>query len=534
MSAVSRFVSAFVLAAVYVFAAPVITGVYNAASWAPPGLPNSGIAEGSIFTVTGSALGSATLQKALSYPLPTSQGLGGTRLQVTVGGVTKDCIMVYTVASQVAAILPSATPTGNGTITLSYQGSQASAAINVLAANFGLFGLNEAGSGPGVFTDPAYNVITLINAAHPGDTLIAWGTGLGPITGDETLAPPQVDLNTGAKVFLGGKPASVLYAGRGSSAGLDQINFVVPNGVQGCKVSVAISVAGITSNFTTIPVAPAGQSVCSDPDFGVTAADLQKAQASGGLRVAALSLSRTPWSADEADATFATEDLNKIVRSYGFNIFPSPGSCVVYETIGATPEVTDPIVPSFLDAGPSLSLSGHAGTKTLTPQSKGSYTADLGGGNSGMPPYLSPGNYIMGGSGGGDVGAFNATLTIPQPAVSTLPAMINRAEDLTIGWTGGASAAAIVIVGLTAVQSPTPGMLSIVEFGCGALPSAAQLTIPSHVLAALPAAGFESNQQPGVDLAIFTVPVTRFAAPGVDTGLFTGLISGSSAVAAIR
>src|ERR1700722_3441942 len=79
-----------------------ITGVYNAGSWIPPSLPNSGVAQGAIFTVTGSGLGPAALQQVQSYPLPTTAGLAGTTIQVKVGSVTENCIMVYTVASQVA------------------------------------------------------------------------------------------------------------------------------------------------------------------------------------------------------------------------------------------------------------------------------------------------------------------------------------------------------------------------------------------------------------------------------------------------
>jgi uncharacterized protein (TIGR03437 family) len=98
--------------------APANTGVYNAANWAPSALPNSGIAQGAIFTVTGAGLGPATLLQAQSYPLPTTQGLGGTTVQVMVGTVTETCIMVYTLATQVAAILPSATPIRTGMLTV--------------------------------------------------------------------------------------------------------------------------------------------------------------------------------------------------------------------------------------------------------------------------------------------------------------------------------------------------------------------------------------------------------------------------------
>lgn len=105
-------------------AAPSITGVTNAASTLPPGLPNSGVAQGAVFAVYGSGLGPSSLTQASSFPLPTTQGLAGTTVTVTVNGVTETCIMVYTVATQVAAILPSATPIGNGTLTVNYQGNR--------------------------------------------------------------------------------------------------------------------------------------------------------------------------------------------------------------------------------------------------------------------------------------------------------------------------------------------------------------------------------------------------------------------------
>src|ERR1035438_3814084 len=62
-------------------AAPAVAGVYNAASWVVPHQTNSGIAQGALFTVTGTGLGPTTIQHANSYPLPTTQGLAGTTIQ---------------------------------------------------------------------------------------------------------------------------------------------------------------------------------------------------------------------------------------------------------------------------------------------------------------------------------------------------------------------------------------------------------------------------------------------------------------------
>jgi hypothetical protein len=64
-------------------AQPVIgsLGAFNAASYRTPGLPGSGIAQGSIFTVFGTGLGPATSLEASSFPLPIS--LGGTSLAIS-------------------------------------------------------------------------------------------------------------------------------------------------------------------------------------------------------------------------------------------------------------------------------------------------------------------------------------------------------------------------------------------------------------------------------------------------------------------
>jgi uncharacterized protein (TIGR03437 family) len=240
-------------------AAPTIAGVYNNSSFVPPGLPNSGVAQGSIFAVKGSGLGPSTLLEVQSFPWPSTQGLAGTTIQVTVGSVTSNCILIYSWTSQVAAVLPSATPVGTGTLTLTYQGAKVSTAIQVVAANFGSLTLNGGGTGPAVVTDVYYNAITMVNPARPGQTLILWGTGLGAVTGDETQPPPQYDLGSGVQVFTGNQAATVLYGGRSSFPGLDQINFTVPSGIAGgCKVSIAVVVKGVTGNVTTTSIAPAG------------------------------------------------------------------------------------------------------------------------------------------------------------------------------------------------------------------------------------------------------------------------------------
>jgi uncharacterized protein (TIGR03437 family) len=84
-------------------AAPVLTSVVNAASYADPLLPGSLIAAGSIFIVRGTGLGPANITVA---PAPfQSTSLSGTSVSVTVNGQTVNALMYYTSATQIAALL---------------------------------------------------------------------------------------------------------------------------------------------------------------------------------------------------------------------------------------------------------------------------------------------------------------------------------------------------------------------------------------------------------------------------------------------
>jgi uncharacterized protein (TIGR03437 family) len=77
------------------------------------GLPGSGVAQGSIFSIYGSGLGPATWIEANQFPLPTT--LGGTSVMVTVQGTSVPVIVLGADSTQVNALLPSNTPIGNGT-----------------------------------------------------------------------------------------------------------------------------------------------------------------------------------------------------------------------------------------------------------------------------------------------------------------------------------------------------------------------------------------------------------------------------------
>src|SRR5579862_3120596 len=184
-----------------VFAA---SGVLNAASYAYPGNPNGAIAEGSMFNIFGTGLGPQNIVGATSLPL--QQNLAGTSVSVTVNGTTVQCYMLYTLATQIAAILPSNTPVGSGTITLSYNNTpSAPVPITVLKSSPGIFALNQQGSGIGIILDAGYKVSSTNFAFQPGEEVAAWGTGLGPIDGSDATTPPSGNLpGVSVTVVVGG------------------------------------------------------------------------------------------------------------------------------------------------------------------------------------------------------------------------------------------------------------------------------------------------------------------------------------------
>ncbi|HWE00316.1 MAG TPA: hypothetical protein VG345_14800, partial [Bryobacteraceae bacterium] len=250
------------VAASLVAQSPAPNSVQNPASNILPGLPNFGIAQGSIFVVYGSNLGPSTISIAPSLPLPTA--LSGTSIQITVGGATVTAPMVYTLNTQIAAVLPSNTPIGSGSLTVTYNNASGSTPIQVVKSNFGISTLNQTGTGPAVVTFGDYSVASGTKSAKTGDTLILWGTGLGPISGDDAAAPTPSDLGTPVSVFVGGVQANVVYRGRSAEPGLDQINFTVPPGVTGCAVSVVVQTGNTVSNTTTMAIAQSN-GACSDP-----------------------------------------------------------------------------------------------------------------------------------------------------------------------------------------------------------------------------------------------------------------------------
>ena len=275
-------------------AQPVVTGALNTASYALPALPNGSLAQGSMIAIFGRNIGPAAIAQAASFPLRTT--LGGTSAKLTTGGTTVDLILTYSLATQVGAIIPSNTPIGAGQLTVSFGGqTSTNFPVNIVRSSFGIFTSNQGGSGPGIAqnfnsqTDQPIN--SILASARPGQTITLWGTGLGPITGDDAAGPAAGDQNVPVEVLVGGRPAVVRYRGRsGCCAAIDQIVFDVPGGILGCYTPLTVKIGNIVSNSTYLAISERGGLCSTGTPFSDS--DLQKVLSGGTLSIGDVSLSR--------------------------------------------------------------------------------------------------------------------------------------------------------------------------------------------------------------------------------------------------
>ena len=371
----------------------------------------------------------------------------------------------------------------------------------------------------------------------------------------------------------------------GCCAAVDQIVFTVPAAANGCNVPVTVVTDGNSSNTVALPVngsggacsnsgptpptsiltkATTGQPVkVAAIGIGPTAignreaftqavaerlsavlhtrvpeadaARLLHAYATGNRRAVRMAMAKyaAQWKAldartkvrvtaqlgqtqEGAAAEFGMFSNEAIAAMIGSAQLPVAGACVVLPSsypsgLGSA--------SAGLDAGASLSLTGAAGSFTLKQSREGHYHVLFGASVTG--PNIPLGAYTISGSGGKDVGAFSATITVGSHlAISNKSSLttVDRTQPLIVTWTGGVAGRYVLIGGYTPKDNanPTGEYNPNASFACAADGGQGTFSIPSYILSSMNATANAkgllliaphplSNQItiPGIDLAYF-------------------------------
>lgn len=373
-------------------------GVVNNASYFGKGAVGQGIAQGSLFAVFGQGFGpSGVVSTANNFPLGST--LAGVSVEIHSGSSVLSALPVYVTAGQIGAILPSATPVGSANVVVNVEGTASQPEpINVVTRNFGVFSVNQAGSGPaGAQNADANGSLTLntvINSAQPGQTVVLWGTGAGPVSGNEAAGPFAGNLSAfNLTVYVGGIPATVLYRGRsGCCAGVDQINIVIPaNSITGCYVPVVATgpaLAGTAqntqipadhavSNFTTLSISANG-GACTDAT-GLSAAQLAPLEAGTAMAFGALEFERAPnllmtGAFDSSAGGFGSYSPTAFFRTQGMFALPAPGTCTSTQMAINQTAPVDPAVDYSLNLAASLRVTWGNESWIIPRAADGSYS----------------------------------------------------------------------------------------------------------------------------------------------------------------
>ncbi|HTB13116.1 MAG TPA: hypothetical protein VK752_16150 [Bryobacteraceae bacterium] len=510
-------------------------GVANAASGMAPGLPGGAVAQGSTISIYGANLG-PTASPALAFPL--SSTLGGVSITLKQGTTSVSAYPVFVSAAQVNAIVPSNTPLGQVSLQLAYNNSLSNPApVMIVKSNVGIFTVT-GGAGPGIFqnyvsaTSAPTNSLTV--AAAPNQSVTVWGTGLGPVSFPDNVAPTVTSLPIQTQVFVGGISATIAYSGRSPCcAGIDEIVFQVPsNAPLGCWVPVYVKTGGAAVSNTVTMAISSNASSCSEPSNVLPGALIQ-GNNTARILAARIALHHDVGVANTNDTT--TDVLGAYVAQENgdqFNFDPSVslppgGTCTSYTYFGDATQNAGlpPAFPAPVPTGRAL----NAGTISLGSAKASGFSTLVGGA---IPTItgaqnslvLNPGSVSVSASGGADVSSFQATATIPQPLVWTNRDQlqtVTRSQGFTVNWSGVASGNTVFISGF-GVDLPTNASAAFI---CTAPAGSSSFTVPADVLANIPAARARLTQSRGT-IYVGQWPIASppsFSATGLNSGFFVPL-----------
>ena len=220
----------------------------NGASFVP------GVTPGAIVTTFGTRITTDVSGVVLAEQLPLPTELQGT--SVTLSGIAVPLFTVATVDGQEQINLQVPYElTGQATVTVVVNNNGVLSdpvEVNISLAQPGILTLD--GTAGAILHNETFQLVTPENPASPGEPVVVYATGLGPVapaplTGAPASASPLSLTSIPPVVTVGGIVAEVLFSGLAPGfVGLYQVNLVVPLDAPSGDLGVVIQTDGQASN----------------------------------------------------------------------------------------------------------------------------------------------------------------------------------------------------------------------------------------------------------------------------------------------
>lgn len=438
-----------------------------------------------------------------SFPLGTT--FQGVSISVTQNGVTTQAYPIYVSASQVNVVMPSSVTAGPATVRAFYQNVKSNATtIQIANSTPGLFAVSGGGYGPGSIQNyvAAANqpLNSLTTPAAPGQVVTIWGTGLGPVTFPDNVAPSPGNVSTPVTLTIGGQPANVAYSGRSPCcACVDQIVATIPaNAPLGCWVPVYVNAGGVVSNTITMAIAASGAASCDDPGNPLSnlvrtpgtqaVIDLNQAADVDNLNTAV----PVTTAASQLYSRFYTRP-NTPLNAFNFDPYLSlapAGTCIVHQSTGDSQINLDlrGALPDSASISPQPNQTYNTGTQTFSLPASGPFSAYTVGAtvdstSVGLPPPGNGANFTIDPGGPNQkvlpINLEKPPAWTPSSGILTAP----RNASYTVNFTPGDNASPTMVE----IYAYSAAVNATVDVQCVAAAGAKTFTIPADMLADLPA-----------------------------------------------
>lgn len=503
-------------------------GILNVSSAQPTLAPNT------VFVIYGKNLGPTSIVVATAPNYPALLSNTSVTFTNVSGGTPINALMVYTLAGAVAGVLPSSVVPGTYAVRVIYNNQPSSPQnVTVVARHFGIATANGAGVGVAQATIADVNkgysltrytssgaggVGSFVNTpAHGGDSISLWGTGGGADLLNDTGGSSLDQTAAGNfKVMVGSRVITPVYTGAVAGyPGLWVLIFTLPGDIDpDCYAALQVSSNAELSNAVVLPIAPAGQSTCVDPQL--TPAILSKLDSGGAITGGAFGVFKlvdTPTGTSTEGSSGGIYRWTAVEWAAGAPSRPRVGSCTVYDRIVPRNGV-DPSAPDVtLDAGANIALSGPNLGPIVALNRVVSATGPIYFFIA-SPGAIVSGRYTLTGGGGTQVGPFSVSANIPASFTVTnwdSITAINRSQPLVVNWTGAGSDQ-VYIIANTATVVATGNR--IVTINCIAPAAQGTFSVPVSALSIL-----QSAATTGTSFGTLTVQAN--STPGTFTASLT-------------